>query len=135
MWLRSLHAARRREPTRDEVERLLVCAGEVPAWTEPFSRLLGQAVEPVVACPQIIGVEFPAMSLSRAEWLGGNLQLSLAPLVEDPDVFSYFRIVGAEPRNWDVHGLDGATFELTLGGLNVRVPMVRADIELIRGSY
>ena len=75
------------------------------------------------------------MALRRAEWISGNLQLGLAPLVEDPEVFTYFRIVGAEPRNWDVHGVDDAVFELTLSGLNVRVPMVRADIELIRGSY
>lgn len=135
MWLRSLDAAQRATLTRDDVDRLRVCATEVPAWSEPFTRLLGQSVEPAVSCPQIAGVEFPAMALRRAEWIGGNLQLGLAPLVEDPDAFTFFRIVGAEPRNWDVHGVDDATFELTISGLNVRVPMVRADIELIRGSY
>lgn len=90
---------------------------------------------PLEPCPQIVDVDFPAMALSRAEWVDGNLHLSLAPLVEDPHRFTSFRIVGAEPRNWDVHGIEGATFELTTTGVNVRVPMIHADIEVIRGSY
>ena len=90
---------------------------------------------PLEPCPQIVDVDFPSMAISRAEWVRGNLHMTLAPLHEDPNRFTSFRIVGAEPRNWDVHGVDGATFELTMSGLNVRVPMVHADIELIRGSY
>jgi hypothetical protein len=75
------------------------------------------------------------MALSRAEWVGGNLRLRLAPRREDPNVFTSFRLVGAEPRNWDVHGLDGVSLELTTTGLNIRVPMITADVELIRSSY
>ena len=90
---------------------------------------------PLDACPQIVDVDFPAMAFTRAEWIDGNLHLRLAPLREDRNVFTSFRIVGAEPRQWDVHGLDGVSLELTTNGLNIRVPMVAADVQLLRGSY
>jgi len=90
---------------------------------------------PLETCPQIVGVDFPAMALSRAEWIAGNLHLRFAPTREDPNVFTSFRLVGAEPRNWDVHGIEGAGVELTSTGVNIRVPMISADVELIRGSY
>ena len=90
---------------------------------------------PLERCPQIVDVDFPTMALSRAEWIDGNLHLRLAPLRDDPGVFTSFRLVGAEPRNWDVHGIEGATVELTTTGVNIRVPMVTADVQLIRGSY
>lgn len=132
------------------VERL---APDVPAWVEPFiglrHRLADQASTggPDVAregstidelqgsCPQLVDVDFPTMAFSRAEWVDGNLRLRLAPLQEAPHVFTSFRIVGAEPRNWDVHGFDGVSLDLTSTGLNVRVPLVSGDLELIRSSY
>ena len=90
---------------------------------------------PLEPFPQIVGVDFPTMAFSRAEWIDGNLHLRLAPLREDPTVRTSFRILGAEPRNWDVHGLDGVSLDLSTGGLDVRVPMVAGDLELIRSSY
>lgn len=90
---------------------------------------------PLERCPQIVDVDFPTMAFTRAEWVDGNLRLRLAPLREDPKVFTSFRIVGAEPRNWDVHGFDGASLDLTSTGLNVRVPLIAGDLELIRSSY
>ena len=90
---------------------------------------------PLEPCPQIVGVDFPTMAFSRAEWIDVNLHLRLAPLREDPTVRTSFRILGAEPRNWDVHGLDGVSLDLSTGGLDVRVPMVAGDLELIRSSY
>jgi len=90
---------------------------------------------PLESCPQIVDVDFPSMALTRAEWIDGNLHLRLAPLREDPTVFTSFRLVGAEPRNWDVHGIDGVSLDLTTQGLNVRVPMVAGELQLIRGSY
>ena len=90
---------------------------------------------PLARCPQIVDVDFPAMAFSRAEWVDGNLRLRLAPLREDPAMFTSFRLIGAEPRNWDVHGLDGVSLDLSTTGLTIRVPMVAADLELIRGSY
>jgi hypothetical protein len=108
-----------------------LAAGEAAgpgAW-----RRLSEA--PVDRCPQVVGVDFPTMAFSRAEWIDGNLHLRLAPLREDAAVRTSFRIVGAEPRNWDVHGLDGVSLDLTSTGLEVRVPMVAADLDLVRGSY
>ena len=90
---------------------------------------------PLELCPQIVGVDFPAMAFTRAEWLDGNLHLRLAPLREDPTVRTSFRIIGAEPRNWDVHGMDGVSLDLSSTGLDVRVPMIAGDLELIRSSY
>jgi hypothetical protein len=97
-----------------------------------WSRL---SAAPLESCPQIVDVDFPDMALSRAIWIDGNLHLRLAPLREDPRKFTSFRLVGAEPRNWDVHGMDGVSLDLTTNGLNIRVPMIAGDLELIRGSY
>jgi hypothetical protein len=97
-----------------------------------WTRLSAAPLEP---CPQLVDVDFPSMAFTRAEWIDGNLHLRLAPLHENPTVFTSFRLVGAEPRNWDVHGLDGVSLDLTTSGLNIRVPVVHADVELIRGSY
>lgn len=97
-------------------------------WTE-----LSNA--PLQPCPQIVDVDFPTMAFTRAEWVDGNLRLRLAPLREDPKVFTSFRIVGAEPRIWDVHGMDGVSLDLTSTALNVRVPLIAGDLELIRSSY
>ena len=90
---------------------------------------------PLEGCPQIVDVDFPTMAFSRAEWIEGNLHLRLAPLRQDPHAFTSFRLIGAEPRNWDVHGIEGASVELTTTGVNIRVPLINADVELIRGSY
>ncbi len=90
---------------------------------------------PLDRCPQIVGVDFPTMAFSRAEWVDGNLRLRLTPLHEDPTKRTSFRIVGAEPRNWDVHGMDGVSLDLSTSGLDVRVPLIAGDLELIRSSY
>jgi hypothetical protein len=90
---------------------------------------------PLDPCPQIVGVDFPTMAFTRAEWVDGNLRLRLAPLREDPTRRTSFRIVGAEPRNWDVHGIDGVSLDLSTTGLEVRVPLIAGDLELIRSSY
>ena len=47
---------------------------------------------PLESCPQVVGVDFPDMALSRAEWIDGNLHLGLAPKVEDPNRYTTFRI-------------------------------------------
>ena len=90
---------------------------------------------PLDSCPQIVDVDFPTMAFTRAEWIGGNLRLRLAPLHEDPAKRTSFRILGAEPRNWDVHGMDGVSLDLSSTGLDVRVPLIAGDLELIRSSY
>ena len=108
-----------------------LAAGEA-AGLGMWSRLSEVPLEP---CPQIVGVDFPTMAFTRAEWVDGNLRLRLAPLREDPATRTSFRIVGAEPRNWDVHGMDGVSLDLSSSGLDVRVPLIAGDLELIRSSY
>jgi len=97
-----------------------------------WTRLSAAPLQP---CPQIVGVDFPTMAFSRAEWVDGNLRLRLAPRREDPTKRTSFRIIGAEPRNWDVHGMDGVSLDLSTTGLDVRVPLMSGDLELIRSSY
>jgi hypothetical protein len=108
-----------------------LAAGEA-AGAGMWTRLSDAPLEP---CPQIVGVDFPTMAFTRAEWIDGNLRLRLAPLREDPARHTSFRIVGAEPRNWDVHGMDGISLDLSSTALDVRVPMLAGDVELIRSSY
>ena len=108
-----------------------LAAGE-SAGRGMWTRLSEAPLEP---CPQIVGVDFPTMAFTRAEWVDGNLRLRLAPLREDPTKRTGFRIVGAEPRNWDVHGMDGVSLDLSSTGLDVRVPLIAGDLELIRSSY
>ncbi len=108
-----------------------LAAGEA-AGAGMWTRLSEAPLEP---CPQIVGVDFPAMAFTRAEWVDGNLRLRLAPLQEDSTKRTSFRIVGAEPRNWEVHGMDGVSLDLSSTGLEVRVPMIASDLDLIRSSY
>ena len=108
-----------------------LAAGEA-AGPGMWTRL---SAAPLESCPQIVGVDFPTMAFSRAEWIDGNLHLRLAPLREDPSKRTSFRILGAEPRNWDVHGMEGVGLDLSSTGLDVRVPMIAGDLDLIRSSY
>ncbi|MCP5024869.1 MAG: hypothetical protein GY929_01165 [Actinomycetia bacterium] len=90
---------------------------------------------PLDSCPQVVDVDFPTMALSRAEWVGETLHVSLAPLVEDPQRTTTFKIIGGEPRMWYLTGLDGVTMDTAGSATIVRVPMVRADLEFGAGSY
>jgi len=90
---------------------------------------------PLPSCPQIVDVDFPTMAFDRAEWIGSSLYLGLAPLYEDPKVYTTFRIVGVEPRQWDVQGIDGAMVDAKADGVVVRVPLKRATMTFTPGSY
>lgn len=90
---------------------------------------------PLEVCPQVVDVDFPTLALSRAEWVDGALHLRLAPLREDPNTWTTFRIVGVEPRLWYLTGVDGATMDVTPHAVIVRVPLVNADLEFTPGSY
>jgi hypothetical protein len=90
---------------------------------------------PLARCPQVVDVDFPTMALNRAEWVGSSLYLGLRPLREDPKVYTTFRVVGVEPRQWDLSGIDGASLEAKADGLVVRVPLITADIEFTPSSY
>ena len=93
-WLRDLHATLSERADLDSSDLVDVAQR---LGIEPFSALLDQLVSrhpdaaedvrrcfveaaPVDPCPQVVGVEFPTMALRRAEWVRGNLHLSLAPL-------------------------------------------------------
>jgi hypothetical protein len=45
------------------------------------------------------------------------------------------RLVGAEPRQWDIAGIAGVLADLSSQGLQLLVPMVDGPLELSRGSY
>lgn len=90
---------------------------------------------PLEPCPQVVGVDFPVMALDRAEWIGSSLYLGLAPLHEDPKIYTTFRVVGVEPRQWDVAGIDGAMVDAKADGLVVRVPLVKATMTFTPSSY
>ena len=90
---------------------------------------------PLDPCPQIVDVDFPTMAFDRAEWIGSSLYLGLAPLYEDPKVYTTFRIVGVEPRQWDVTGVDGAMVDAKADGVVVRVPLVKTLMTFTPGSY
>jgi hypothetical protein len=90
---------------------------------------------PLAPCPQVVGVDFPTMALDRAEWIGSSLHLGLAPLYEDPNVFTTFRVVGVEPRQWDISGIDGAMADAKADGLVVRVPLQKTTMVFTPSSY
>ncbi len=95
----------------------------------------GLSAAPLDPCPQVVDVDFPEVALTRAEWIDGALYLRLAPLHPDPAARTSFRIVGAQPRQWEVSGLDGCTVDLTTTGVQVRVPRVAAEIAFTPSSY
>lgn len=90
---------------------------------------------PIEPCPQVVEVDFPDVAMTRAEWIDGNLYLQVAVRHEDPERRTSFRIVGAEPRLWDVHAPERTIVDVRLSGIHVTMPMVNGAVELFRGSY
>ncbi|MGI9594768.1 MAG: hypothetical protein ACR2QK_01330 [Acidimicrobiales bacterium] len=97
-----------------------------------WERLSAGPLEP---CPQVVDVDFPTVALTRAEWHRGALHLTLAPLEEDPNRFTQFRIVGVEPRLWYLSGIEGTTMDVTPNSVIVRAPLVNGDLEFNIGNY
>jgi hypothetical protein len=85
---------------------------------------------PLPSCPQVVDIDFPAVALSRAEWLDGTLHLRLALLREDPGRMTSFRIVGATTTSWKVSGPDGSEIAPGPDGIVVRTPMVAGDLTI-----
>lgn len=139
--LRCLHRA----AATEAIEHVDAVAAEVadlmaltPAWTAPHREILvtlGATDPGEPDCPQVTDLDFPAIGLTRAEWTGGGLYLELAPEVDEPDRWMMFKILGSEPRIWDVHAPDGTQVEHRMPGLFVRTRRVTAAIELTPGSY
>ena len=90
---------------------------------------------PLAPCPQVVDVDFPAVALRRAEWVDGALYLRLAPLHEDARRKTTFRVIGVEPRQWDLTAPEGTTLDVSAAGVIVGTPMVDADLILTPGSY
>ncbi len=94
-------------------------------------RWANLSAAPLDPCPQIVDVDFPAVALSRAEWVGESLHLTLAPLREDPGSVTTFRLVGAKARDWSITGIAGATVDAAPDGPTFRVPIVSGDLKLV----
>lgn len=90
---------------------------------------------PIERCPQVVEVDFPDVALTRAEWVNGNFHGTVKVRNPDPSRRTSFRIVGAEPRLWDVHAPDRTVVDVKLSGVHITMPMVDGDIELFRGNY
>jgi hypothetical protein len=84
------------EHPRGQFNAIMAAAEAVTpgAWT----ALATQAAEPA-SKGQVVGVDFPTVSLRQAEWRDGRLHLATAPMNE--------AVVG-EPTSWRVTGLDDA---------------------------
>lgn len=93
-------------------------------------RWTALSAAPPERCPQVVDVDFPRVALRRAEWIGGTLQLGLAPLHPEPRQRTTFRVVGAEPGPWKITGPEGVSVSSTEGGLVVETPLVAAELEI-----
>ena len=90
---------------------------------------------PLERCPQVVDVEFPDVALTTAEWRRGALYLEIDVRDEQPDRWTSFRIVGAEPRMWEVTGIPAASIDVTASAVLVRVPKVSGPLTFTPGSY
>lgn len=95
-------------------------------------RLAAEGLPPV---PQVVGVPLAQAGLRRAEWIDGHLYLYLVPAAVDPARRVALRLVGAEPRQWDIAGIPGVLADLSSQGLQLLIPLVEGPLELSRGSY
>ncbi len=135
------------ENPADSIAALREMARQTPAWLERYACILDRIIDQqgavedvadfagIAVCPQVVGLDFPTMALTRAEWVDGSLHLRLAPLCIDAKRRTTFRIVGAEPRVWWVGGVQDVSIEHTAKAIILSVPMVEADMELAPGSY
>ncbi len=93
-----------------------------------WSRL---SASPLPPCAQAVGVDFPAVALSRAEWSGDTLHITIVPLVEQPDQQTEFSVVGLEPgRGWKVVGAAGAHVSATAHGVKIVADLVASSFSV-----
>ncbi len=98
-------------------------------------RWAALSAAPLERCPQVVGVDFPSVALTRAEWVKGALYLQVSVLEEQPSKTTSFRIVGAEPRIWEVTGIEGAAVEFGAHAVVVRIPHMNGELTFTPGSY
>lgn len=93
------------------------------AWT----RL---SAEPLPDCPQVTGVDFPNVALSRARWADDVLQLSLDVLRPSPGDATTFRVVGAAmEKDWSVSGA-GASLSREDDALVITTPLEPGELTI-----
>lgn len=97
-------------------------------------RWTALSAAPLAPCPQIVDVDFPNVALTRAEWHGETLLLTMDPLEPDSNAWTEFRIVGVEPRRWSVNGIEGATTDVQSNSVVVRLPRVAGNLEFTPSS-
>ena len=90
---------------------------------------------PLSRAPRSSALTSPLWPSIGAEWIGSSLYLGLAPLYENPSVYTTFRIVGVEPRQWDIAGIDGAMVDARADGVVVRVPLKKTLMTFTPSSY
>ena len=98
-------------------------AGGPGRWTQ-------LSAAPLEPCPQVVDVDFPAVGLTQAEWVDGELRLRVTPLDEDPTEWTTFRIVGAPSGVRKVTAPEGTTVQQEETGTTVRMRRVHADVRL-----
>jgi hypothetical protein len=87
---------------------------------------------PLKPCPQVVGVDFPAVALSQAEWIDGALHLTVAPRHESPGDVTSFTIVGASAdHGWAVQGSDRSSIEGSPDGLVVTTSVASATLRIV----
>ena len=157
-WLREQHASVGIFPTpMTTAAKLRELAALTPAWIQPYRDIairladqtsddssneatfvrdtLVELVELAEVCPQVVGVDFPSIGLTRAEWLRGNLHVQVDAEPEQTGTRTMLRIVGAEPRVWELNGIAGASMEFTQAAVLVTFPRVSGELEFVAGSY
>ncbi len=157
-WLRDQYAVAGTYPEpATTAAQLRELALRTPAWVQPYrdiaTRLADQTSDDTStdaafvrdtfvelvglaeACPQVVGVDFPSIGLTRAEWLRGNLHLEVNAEADQTSTRTMLRIVGAEPRVWELNGIAGASMEFTQAAVLVTFPRESGELEFVAGSY
>ena len=83
----------------------------------------------------VVDLDEPGVRLTSLVAGPGGFRLQFDVDDPDPQRKFFFRIVGVEPRMWDVTGPQGLYYEVTTSALTVRMPKLAAVVEFTEGSY
>ncbi|MEO1856710.1 MAG: PAS domain S-box protein, partial [Rubritalea sp.] len=67
---------------------------------------------------------FTLVNKRQAEWVGGTLHLSVAPVQDDPDAWTTFQLDSADVESWKIDGADEATVRVFAGVATIRVRFI-----------
>lgn len=97
-----------------------------------WSRLSEAPLEP---SRQIVGVDFPAVALSRAMWQDDTLHINMVVLNDAPHEQTSFLVTGiASSEEWQVSGVPAATCASTAAGLEITLPTATASFQVHQRS-